>query len=105
MPKNAVKIVEYTAVFDHSSNGFDNYGSQKSISYVNNFAQFNNYYNYALPYNFVQWNYNWSWEAIRADDKEINEELKKPNNVNTSKKTFYFVREQIVKTVYAIDFP
>ena len=105
MQKNAVKTVEYTSVFDHGSDGFDNYGSQKSTLYVNNFAQFNNYYNYALPYNFVQWNYNWSWEAIRVDEKEINKELKKPSNVNTSKKTFYFVREQIVKTVYAIDFP
>ena len=60
------------------------------------------YYNYALPYNFVQWNYNWSWESIRVDEKEINKELKKPSNVNTSKKTFYFVREQIVKTVFIL---
>ena len=38
MPKNAVKTVEYTAVFDHGSDGFDNYGSQKSTPHVNNFA-------------------------------------------------------------------
>ena len=100
-----IKIADYTAVFDNKNNGFDNEGSQKCSGYFTNCASFNNYYNYLLPYNFIQWNNNWSWGANKGDKKDMDEITRKPKNTNTASKLFYSIREQIVETVYSNNFP
>ena len=71
-------------------------------------VSFNNIYNYILTCNFIQWNNNWSWknkESPYSDKIDMDKTLKTPKNPSTAHKFFYSIRDEIIKTVYANDFP
>ena len=71
-------------------------------------VSFNNIYNYILTCNFIQWNNNWSWknkESPYSDKIDMDKTLKTPKNPSTAHKSFYSIRDEIIKTVYANDFP
>ena len=94
----------YCVVFDQKEGGFvDNY-NHKYNAYMTNCVAFNNGINYRLPYTFSKWIDNWSWNSKNKD--QLNKvTTKKPSNENTAQRTFYSVREQIIKAVYANMFP
>ena len=58
-----------------------------------------------MPYTFAKWENNWSWGATSKEQNSMNEKLNTPSNTNNAQKTFYSVRDQIVKAVYANTFP
>ena len=60
--------------------------------------------NYKLPFTFSKWADNWSWNS--KNPEQLNKvTTKKPSNTNSAQRTFYSVREQIIKAVYANMFP
>ena len=94
----------YCAAFDHKSGGFiDNY-NHKYNAYISNSVSFNNGINYKLPFTFSKWTNNWSWSSKNKDQLE-NVTTKKPRNTNSSQRSFYTVRDQIIKAVSANMFP
>ena len=78
--------------------------NHKYNAYIANSVSFNNGINYKLPFTFSKWTNNWSWNSKNIDqlDKVA---TKKPRNTNTSQRSFYTVRDQIVKAVSANMFP
>jgi hypothetical protein len=99
------RTADYCVAFDHKAKGFDNNNSQDCSGYITNCVAFNNNINYQLPYKFVKWSNNWSFNAIKSDQNKMNQSLKKPKNTAYAKNLFYSVRNNIVKTVYANKFP
>ena len=99
------RIAELSVAFDHKSKGFDNNFSKKYIGYFSNCVSFNNNINYQLPYTFEKWSNNWSWGSIQEDQKDMDMNLKSPNNPNESQKNFYSVKNQIIKAVNSNSFP
>ena len=106
-PQNpsVVRTADFSVAFDHKSKGFDNNNSQKCTGYISNCVSFNNKINYQLPYTFAKWENNWSWGATSKEQNSMNEKLNTPSNTNNAQKSFYSVRDQIVKAVYANTFP
>ena len=99
------RTAEWSVAFDHKSKGFDNNNSQKCTGYFSNCVSFNNNINYQLPYTFEKWENNWSWGAKSKEQNSMNEKIKHPSNTNSAQKSFYSVRDQIIKAVYANSFP
>jgi hypothetical protein len=106
-PQNAdiIRTCDFCAVFDHRGKGFDNNNSQKCTGYFTNCVAFNNKINYQLPYTFAKWSNNWSWGATKSEQQSTNQNLLTPGNTNSAVKLFYSIRDQIVKTVNANQFP
>ena len=106
-PKNTSikRNCDYCAAFDHKGKGFDNNNSQKCSGYFTNCASFKNKINYQLPYTFAKWSNNWSWNAINNEQRNMDEILKTPSNIQSAEKNFYSVRDQIIKTVEENKFP
>ena len=102
---DVVRTAEYCVAFDHKSKGFDNNNSQKCSGYFSNCASFNNRINYQLPYTFKKWENMWSWGATYKEQNSMSQTLKTPSNTATAQKSFYSVRDQIIKAVYANTFP
>ena len=95
----------YCVSFDHKAGGFiDNY-NHKYNAYITNCVAFNNDINYKLPYFFSKWSNNWSWGSKNSDQLNKDVITKKPNNINTARRLFDSVRNQIVKAVYNNMFP
>ena len=99
------RTAEWSIAFDHKGKGFDNNNSQKCTGYFTNCVSFNNNINYQLPYTFEKWENNWSWGAKSKEQNSMNQTIKKPSNTNSSQKSFYSVRDQIIKAVSANTFP
>ena len=100
-----IRSCDYCAAFDHSGKGFDNNNSQNCTGYFTNCVSFKNKINYQLPYTFAKWSNNWSWNAIKNEQRNMNEILKTPSNIQSAEKNFYSVRDQIIKTVEENKFP
>ena len=47
----------------------------------------------------------WSWGATSKEQNSMSQTLKTPSNTNTAQKSFYSVRDNIIKAVYANTFP
>jgi hypothetical protein len=94
----------YCIAFDHKNGGLVDNFNHKYNAYMTNCVSFNNGINYRLPYTFSKWADNWSWNSKNID--QLNKvTTKKPSNTNTSKRSIYSVRDQIVKAVFANMFP
>ena len=106
-PKSSdvIRTADYCVVFDHKSKGFDNNNSKSLTGYFTNCVSFNNNINYILPYTFVKWSNNWSWNPKKSDQQSMNQNLKKPSDEKSSTKQFYNIRDQIIKTVKTNKFP
>ena len=102
---SAKRTAEWCVAFDHKSKGFDNNNSQNCIGYFTNCVSFNNNINYQLPYIFDKWENNWSWGAKSKEKYSMNQTIKKPSNTNSAQKSFYSIRDNIIKAVYANKFP
>ena len=102
---NVKRTADMCVAFDHKSKGFDNNNSQKCTGYFTNCVSFNNNINYQLPYIFSKWENNWSWGAKSKEQNSMNQTIKTPSNINSATKTFYSVRDQIIKAVYENTFP
>ena len=100
-----VRVADYCVVFDHKKKGFDNNNSQNCTGAFTNCVSFNNNINYMLPYTFTKWSNNWSWNALKAEQKSMDEILLKPSNPDSAIREFYSVRDEIIKTVKANKFP
>jgi len=100
-----IRSCDYCAAFDHSGKGFDNNNSQNCTGYFTNCVSFKNKINYQLPYTFAKWSNNWSWNAIKNEQRNMDEILKTPSNIQSAEKNFYSVRDQIIKTVEENKFP
>ena len=95
----------YCVSFDHKAGGFiDNYNHRYN-AYITNCVAFSNDINYKLPYIFSKWSNNWSWGSKNSDQLNKDVITKKPNNINTARRLFDSVRNQIVKAVYNNMFP
>jgi hypothetical protein len=103
--ESVVRTAEYSVAFDHKSKGFDNNNSQKCSGYFSNCVSFNNKINYQLPYTFKKWENMWSWGATSKEQNSMSQTLKTPSNTNSAQKSFYSVRDNIIKAVYANTFP
>ena len=95
----------YCVSFDHKSGGFIDNFNHRYNAYMTNCVSFNNGINYKLPYTFSKWTNNWSWGSKNSDQLNKGASTKKPSNTNTSQRSVYSVRDQIVKAVYANMFP
>ena len=95
----------YNVAFDHRGGGFIDKYAHKYNAYVTDCVGFNNGINFRLPYVFPKWSDNWSWGAKSPDQLNSDVSAKKPKNVNTHVKSFYTVRDQIVKAVTDNMFP
>ena len=94
----------YCIAFDHKNGGLVDNFNHKYNAYMTNCVSFNNGINYRLPYTFSKWADNWSWNSKNID--QLNKvTTKKPSNTNTSQRSIYSVRDQIVKAVFANMFP
>ena len=102
---SVIRKAEFSVAFDHKSKGFDNNNSQKCTGYFSNCVSFNNKINYQLPYTFSKWENIWSWGATSKEQNSMNQTLKTPSNKSSAQKSFYSVRDQIIKGVYANTFP
>ena len=96
---------EWSVAFDHKSKGFDNNNSQKCTGYFTNCVSFNNKINYQLPYTFAKWENMWSWGATSKEQNSMSQTLKTPKNTNSAQKSFYSIRDQIIKAVMGNTFP
>ena len=96
---------EWSVAFDHKSKGFDNNNSQKCTGYFTNCVSFNNKINYQLPYTFAKWENMWSWGATSKEQNSMSQTLKTPKNINSAQKSFYSIRDQIIKAVMGNTFP
>ena len=96
----------YNVVFDNKSGGFiDNYNN-KFNAFITNCVSFNNGINYKLAYfTLSKWINNWSWNSKNENQINGNPILQKPSDVNSAQRTFYSVRDQIIKAVNANMFP
>ena len=95
----------YNAAFDHKSGGFvDNY-NHKYNAYVTDCVSFNNDINYRLTYTFSKWSNNWSWNSKKKDQLNGGVTTKNPSNANSAQRSFYTVRDQIIRAVSANIFP
>ena len=99
------RTADYSVAFDHKSKGFDNNNSQKCTGVFSNCVSFNNKINYQLPYTFSKWENMWSWGATSKEQNSMSQTLKTPSNTNSAQKSFYSVRDNIIKAVYANTFP
>ena len=61
--------------------------------------------NFNLPYSLVKWSNNWGWDSKAEDIFDIDVYVKEPEDMKSSKKNFYAVRDQIMKAVYENKFP
>ena len=109
-PRNSSQSIDvkrnalYCASFDHKSGGFIDNFNHRYNAYITNCVSFNNGINYKLPYTFSKWVDNWSWNSKNPD--QLNKvTTKKPSNTNSAQRTFYSIRDQIEKAVYANMFP
>ena len=102
---SVIRTAEYCVVFDHKSKGFDNNNSQKCTGVFSNCVAFKNKINYQLPYTFSKWENMWSWGATSKEQNSMSQTLKTPSDTNSAQKTFYSVRDNIIKAVYANTFP
>ena len=103
--QSIIRSCDYCAAFNHRGKGFDNNNSQNCTGYFTNCVSFKNNINYQLPYTFAKWSNNWSWNAIKNEQRNMNEILKTPSNIQSAEKNFYSVRDQIIKTVEENKFP
>ena len=99
------RTAQWSVAFNHKNKGFDNNNSQKCTGYFTNCVSFNNNINYELPYTFEKQENNWSWGAKSKEQKNMNQTIQKPNNINKAQNSFYSIRDQIIKAVYANNFP
>ena len=102
---SVIRTAEYCVAFGHKSKGFDNNNSQKCTGIFSNCVSFKNKINYQLPYTFSKWENMWSWGATKNEQHSMDQDLKTPSNTNNAEKTFYSVRDSIIKAVYANTFP
>ena len=103
--EDIIRSCDYCAVFDHNGKGFDNNNSQDCTGYFTNCASFNNRINYKLPYTFAKWSNNWSWNAKKSEQDSFDQTLLHPSDTDSASKSFYAVRDQIIKAVQANKFP
>ena len=97
--KNAFNCV----AFDNLG-GFIEFYNHKYSAEMNNCVSFNNGINYQLPYSFSEWTNNWGWGSKNKDQlNKVTTQI--PSNMNTAQRSFYSVRDQIIKAVYANMFP
>ena len=95
----------YNVAFDHKSGGFvDNY-NHKYNAFITDCVSFNNDINYRLTYTFSKLSNNWSWGSKKKDQINGGLATKKPSNANSSQRSFYSARDQIIKAVSANIFP
>ena len=94
--------VRSCVAFDHKSGGFIDNFNLKYDTYINNCVSFNNGINYKIGY--ISTN-NWSWGSKNRDQLNKGMTTKKPSNTNTAQRSFYTVRDQIIKAVSANMFP
>ena len=90
------RIVDYCVAFDHKSKGFNSNKSQNFTGLVTNCVGFNNNLNYDLPYIFAKWNNNWGWSSKEEDKFDSEVFVKKPSDINSSKKNVYSIRDEII---------
>ena len=100
-----IRSCDYCAAFDHNGKGFDNNNSQNCTGYFTNCASFNNRINYKLPYIFAKWSNNWSWNAKKSEQDSFDQTLLHPSDADSATKSFYAVRDQIIKAVQVNKFP
>ena len=99
-----IRVIDYCVSFDHISKEFNNNESKNIIAFVTNTVGFNNNMNYELPFIFSKWSNNWSWDSKKEDNFGNEMDIKSPDDSNSAKKNFYFVRDQITKAAYANKF-
>ena len=95
----------YNVAFDHKSGGFVDNFNHKYNAYITDSVSFNNDINYRLPYTFSKWSNNWSWGSKNKDQLNGGVTTKIPSNTNSAQRSFYSVRDQIIKAVSANLFP
>ena len=109
--KNSSQSIEvkrnslYCVAFDHKSGGFIDNFNHRYNAYITNCVSFKNGINYKLPFTFSKWADNWSWDSKNKDQLNNGITTKRPSNINTSQRSFYSVRDQIIKSVSANMFP
>jgi len=99
------RIVDYCVSFDHKLKGFNNNKSQNFTGLFTNCVGFNNNMNYELPYSFAKWSNNWSWDSKEKDKLDGEVKVKKPDDIKSTNKEFYSVRDKIIDAVNANKFP
>ena len=100
-----MRTINYCVAFDHKSKGFNSNKSLNSTFIISNCVGFENKMNYDLPFSLFKWSNNWSWESKEENILYLNLTTKKPVDINSAKKSFYFVRDQIINAVYTNNFP
>ena len=95
----------YNVAFDHKSGVFVDNFNHKYNAYITDCVSFNNNINYRLTYTFSKWSNNWSWNSKNQDQLNGGVTTKKPSNANSSQRTFYTTRDQIIKAVTSNIFP
>ena len=95
----------YNVAFDNKLGGFIDQYDHKYNAFITDCVSFNNNINYRLTYTLSKWNNNWSWGSLNKDQLNGNVLTKKPSNINTSERSLYTVRDQIVRAVSANIFP
>ena len=99
------RVVDYCVSFDHKSKGFNSNRSKDFTGLFSNTVGFSNNMNFNLPYSLVKWSNNWGWDSKAEDIFDLDVYVKEPEDMKSSKKNFYAVRDQIMKAVYENKFP
>ena len=99
------RIIDYCVSFDHKSKGFNSNQSRNFTGLITNSVGFSNDINYELPYSFVKWSNNWSWDSNKDNILDSDVDTKSPRDSKSTKKNFYSVRDQIIKAVSGNTFP
>ena len=96
----------YNVAFEHKSGGFIDDFNHRYNAFLKNCVSFNNGINYRLPYyTFSKWSNNWSWNSKNGNQISGDAIVENPRNRNSIERSFYSIRDQIIKAVTANMFP
>ena len=96
----------FNVAFGHKSGGFIDNFNHRYNAFVTDCVSFNNGINYKFPYyTLSKWSNNWSWNTKNKDQLNKGASLKKPKNINTAQRSFYTIRDEIIRAVTENMFP
>ena len=105
-PEKNSRIINTCASFDNIGSAFIKRNEHKFIINTKNCVGFNSQYNYY--YNNVDidgWQNNWSWAASKGNQIPSGIHLSTPEREINSQKSFYSVRDAIIKNIMGSQFP
>lgn len=95
--------LEYNVAFDNINIGFNDLYIQKCPASVVDCVSFDNEKNYHLNYKYTKWGNNWGW--CTEHEEQVDDNVKKPQNIKHVNKAFNSVKELIIKAVNCNNFP